>query len=167
MKKYIYPTPEDWKELTERPHLDVTQLNATVAKVLNEVKTEGDNAVKKYEEMFDHVVLDSLAVSQTEMDEAETLLPEALKKAIILAHHNIKVFHESQRFEGHHVETQPGVECWQKSVAIERVGLYIPGGTAPLFSTVLMLATPAQIAGCKEIVLCTPPAKDGRVSTLR
>ena len=164
MKKYIYPTPEDWKELTERPHLDVTQLNATVAKVLNEVKTEGDNAVKKYEEMFDHVVLDSLAVSQTEMDEAETLLPEALKKAIILAHHNIKVFHESQRFEGHHVETQPGVECWQKSVAIERVGLYIPGGTAPLFSTVLMLATPAQIAGCKEIVLCTPPAKDGRVN---
>ena len=142
----------------------MTQLNATVAKVLNEVKTEGDNAVKKYEEMFDHVVLDSLAVSQTEMDEAETLLPEALKKAIILAHHNIKVFHESQRFEGHHVETQPGVECWQKSVAIERVGLYIPGGTAPLFSTVLMLATPAQIAGCKEIVLCTPPAKDGRVN---
>ena len=164
MKKYIYPTPEDWKELTERPHLDVTQLHATVAKVLNEVKTEGDNAVKKYEEMFDHVVLDSLAVSQTEMDEAETLLPEALKKAIILAHHNIKVFHESQRFEGHHVETQPGVECWQKSVAIERVGLYIPGGTAPRCSTVLMLATPAQIAGCKEIVLCTPPAKDGRVN---
>ena len=148
----------------ERPHLDVSCLNATVSTVLEDVKKRGDEAVKDYELKFDHASLSTIAVSQQEIDKSEQLLSESLKKAICLAHHNIKVFHESQCFEGKQIETQPGVTCWQKSVAIEKVGLYIPGGTAPLFSTVLMLATPAKIAGCKEIVLCTPPAADGSVN---
>ena len=148
----------------ERPHLDVSQLNATVASVLADVRRRGDEAVKGYELKFDHVDLPTLAVTDEEMKEAESLVSNELKEAIRLAHHNIKAFHESQRFNGEKVETQPGVVCWQKSVAIEKVGLYIPGGTAPLFSTVLMLATPAKIAGCREIVLCTPPDRQGRVN---
>lgn len=142
----------------------MSQLNATVASVLADVKARGDEAVKDYEAKFDHVALQSLAVSQEEMEEAQQLVGSELKDAITLAHHNIKAFHESQRFAGQRVETQPGVECWQKSVAIGKVGLYIPGGTAPLFSTVLMLATPAKIAGCRDIVLCTPPGRDGKVN---
>ena len=159
-----YPEKEQWAQITERPHLDVSQLNATVAGVLADVKQHGDAAVKTYEQKFDHVELGSLAVSEAEMKEAEAEVSNSLKEAITLAHHNIRVFHESQRFEGRKIGTQPGVTCWQKSVAIQRVGLYIPGGTAPLFSTVLMLATPAKIAGCEEIVLCTPPGKDGKVN---
>lgn len=159
-----YPTREEWKQIVERPHLDVTELNTTVASVLADVKNRGDEAVKGYELKFDHVDLASLAVTAEEMDEAERLVSQDLKEAIQLAQHNIHTFHESQRFTGDKVETQPGVCCWQKAVAIEKVGLYIPGGTAPLFSTVLMLATPAKIAGCKEIVLCTPPDRLGRVN---
>ena len=127
------------------------------------MKTEGDKAVREYEERFDKVKLDSLGVTETEIAEAEKEVPIELKAAIMLAQKNIHTFHSSQRFEGKKVQTVPGVTCWQKAVAIEKVGLYIPGGTAPLFSTVLMLATPAQIAGCKEIVLCTPPDKEGKV----
>ena len=148
----------------ERPHLDVSQLNQTVASVLADVRQRGDEAVKGYELKFDHVDLPSLEVTKAEIKEAETLVSEELKDAIRLAHSNIKTFHKSQRFRTKKVETQPGVVCWQKSVAIEKVGLYIPGGTAPLFSTVLMLATPAKIAGCKEIVLCTPPNREGKVN---
>jgi len=148
----------------ERPHLDVSQLNQTVASVLADVKQRGDEAVKGYELKFDHVDLPSLEVTKAEIEEAETLVSEELKEAIRLAHSNIKTFHKSQRFRTKKVETQPGVVCWQKSIAIEKVGLYIPGGTAPLFSTVLMLATPAKIAGCKEIVLCTPPNREGKVN---
>ena len=159
-----YPAREDWAKIVERPHLDVSELNQTVSAVLNDVRQRGDEAVKGYELKFDHVDLSELAVSKEEMDEAEQLVSDELKEAIRLAHHNIKVFHESQRFTGKKVETQPGVTCWQKAVAIEKVGLYIPGGTAPLFSTVLMLATPARIAGCSEIVLCTPPSRDGKVN---
>ncbi|MBO4825830.1 MAG: histidinol dehydrogenase [Prevotella sp.] len=159
-----YPRREEWKEIVERPHLDVSQLNAVVSGVLNDVRQNGDEAVKKYEAKFDHAQLSSLAVSEVEMEEAEQLIAPELRDALVLAHHNIKAFHESQRFEGKPVETQPGVTCWQKSVAIEKVGLYIPGGTAPLFSTVLMLATPAKIAGCREIVLCTPPNAEGKVN---
>ena len=147
-----------------RPRLDLTQLNTTVKEVLADVKARGDQAVKEYELKFDKADLQSLAVTEEEMDEAEKLVSNELRDAITLAHHNIKVFHLSQRFVGQKVETQEGVTCWQKSVAIERVGLYIPGGTAPLFSTVLMLATPAKIAGCEEIVLCTPPNSEGRVN---
>ena len=159
-----YPNREAWSQLVERPHLDISQLSDVVNGVLNEVRKKGDEAVKKYEERFDHAQLSSLQVSEEEMAEAGQQLSEQLKEAIILAHQNIKTFHESQKFVGVKVETQPGVTCWQKSVAIERVGLYIPGGTAPLFSTVLMLSTPARIAGCKEIVLCTPPSPQGKVN---
>ncbi|MGM9732625.1 MAG: histidinol dehydrogenase [Prevotella sp.] len=164
MKTIKYPQREEWKEIVERPHLDVSQLTATVRSVLDDIKARGDEAVKEYELKFDHVQLTSLAVSQSEMDEAETLVDDELKAAIQLAHDNIKTFHESEKFVGQKVSTQPGVTCWQKSVAIDKVGLYIPGGTAPLFSTVLMLATPAKIAGCREIVLCTPPNREGKVN---
>ncbi len=159
-----YPSTEQYAAICQRPHLDVSQLNATVATVLADVKEHGDKAVIAYEEKFDKANLTQLAVTEEEMDEAETLVKEDLKSALVLAHDNIAKFHSSQKFEGEKVLTAPGVECWQKSVAIEKVGLYIPGGTAPLFSTVLMLATPAKIAGCKEIVLCTPPNKEGKVN---
>ena len=164
MKKYRFPEREQWAEITERPHLDHTQLQHTVSTVLDDIRLRGDEAVLDYEERFDHVRLQQLAVSKEEMDEAWHGVSEELKNAITLAHSNIKAFHEAQRFSEVRVETKPGVECWQKSIAIEKVGLYIPGGTAPLFSTVLMLATPAKIAGCKEIVLCTPPDRNGNVN---
>ena len=159
-----FPEKKDWAKIVERPHLDVSKLNKTVADVLADIKKRGDDAVKGYELKFDHVDLSSLAVSNEEMEEAERLVSPELKAAIQLAHYNIHAFHEAQTFRTKKVETQPGVVCWQKSVAIEKVGLYIPGGTAPLFSTVLMLATPAKIAGCKEIVLCTPPNREGKVN---
>lgn len=164
MKTYIYPVKEELIELLKRPVRDASELNATVSAVLQDVKQCGDAAVREYEERFDKVCLDDLAVSETEMNKAENLVSEELKEAIRIAHRNIESFHESQRFVGEHVKVTEGVECWQKAVAIEKVGLYIPGGTAPLFSTVLMLATPAKIAGCRDIVLCTPPAKDGSVN---
>lgn len=164
MNVILYPKQEEWGEIVKRPHLDVSQLTATVQEVLNDVKANGDDAVKRYEEKFDHVKLSSLAVTPEEMEEANTLVPDELKDALRLAHQNIAKFHEAQKFEGKKIETAPGVTCWQKSVPIQKVGLYIPGGTAPLFSTVLMLATPAKIAGCEEIVLCTPPNKEGKVN---
>lgn len=164
MKVIKYPAKEEWSEIVKRPHLDVSQLNATIQGVLDDVKNHGDEAVKRYEEKFDHAHLDSLAVTEAEIEEAEKMVSQKLKDALHLAHHNIAEFHHSQKFDGVKVETCPGVTCWQKSVAIEKVGLYVPGGTAPLFSTVLMLATPAKIAGCKEIVLCTPPNKEGKVN---
>lgn len=163
MEVIKYPSRSDWASLVTRPAMDVTTLFDTVQTVLNEVRKEGDAAVKRYEEKFDKVVLSSLQVSEEEMKEAHELVSEELKQAIRIAKANIEKFHASQRFFGQKVETTPGVTCWQKAVAIEKVGLYIPGGTAPLFSTVLMLAVPAQIAGCKEIVLCTPPDREGKV----
>lgn len=158
-----YPSKEDWAALVKRPALDVTTLFDTVRTVLDEVRSQGDAAVKRYEEKFDKVALSDLQVSETEMEEARKLVPDDLKQAIRTAKANIEKFHASQRFTSQKVETTPGVTCWQKAVAIEKVGLYIPGGTAPLFSTVLMLAVPARIAGCKEIVLCTPPDREGKV----
>lgn len=159
-----YPIKEEWSSLVERPHLDTSALNATVSEVLNDVRQNGDEAVKKYELKFDHASLSSLAVSEEEIEQAYNSVDQELIDAITLAHSNIYKFHHSQLFHADKVETAPGVTCWQKSVAIEKVGLYIPGGTAPLFSTVLMLATPAKIAGCKEIVLCTPPDSQGNVN---
>lgn len=150
--------------MLERPHRDASELRETVQTVLDQIRQYGDSAVKAFEEKFDKVRLDSLAVSESEMAEAEGLVADDLKEALKLAHANIEKFHAAQKFEGEKVETAPGVVCWQKSAAIEKVGLYIPGGTAPLFSTVLMLATPAKIAGCKEIVLCTPPNREGKVN---
>ncbi len=163
MKIIKYPAREIWSEIVRRPQMDTSELGAIVSGVLDDVRKNGDAAVKRYEERFDHVNLDTLAVSEAEMEEAWERIDDELKDAITLAHHNIYQFHAAQKFCGQPIETMPGVTCWQKSVAIERVGLYIPGGTAPLFSTVLMLATPAQIAGCEEIVLCTPPGRNGKV----
>ena len=157
------PDKSQWQEILKRPVMNTENLFDTVRSVIDRVKEEGDRAVLDYEEKFDKVVLASLAVSEEEQQEAENLVSEDLKAAIRLAKQNIETFHAAQRFEGKKVQTQPGVTCWQKAVAIEKVGLYIPGGTAPPFSTVLMLAVPARIAGCKEIVLCTPPGRDGKV----
>lgn len=157
------PDKSQWQEILKRPVMNTENLFDTVRSVIDRVKEEGDRAVLDYEEKFDKVVLASLAVSEEEQQEAENLVSEDLKAAIRLAKQNIETFHAAQRFEGKKVQTQPGVTCWQKAVAIEKVGLYIPGGTAPLFSTVLMLAVPARTAGCKEIVLCTPPGRDGKV----
>ena len=157
------PDKFQWQEILKRPVMNTENLFDTVRSVIDRVKAEGDCAVLDYEKKFDKVVLTSLAVSEEEQQEAENLVSEDLKAAIRLAKQNIETFHAAQRFEGKKVQTRPGVTCWQKAVAIEKVGLYIPGGTAPLFSTVLMLAVPARIAGCKEIVLCTPPGRDGKV----
>lgn len=164
MKVFKYPDRHIWKEIIERPQLDSQQLSETVESVLQDIKVRGDEAVKDYEERFDHVRLEQLKVSEEEIEQAEKLVSQELKASIELAHKNISLFHEGQRFEGKKIETAPGVTCWQRSVPIQKVGLYIPGGTAPLFSTVLMLATPAKIAGCKEIVLCTPPDRQGHVN---
>ena len=159
-----YPAPSDWASIVARPHIDMTHLNDTVSKVIDEIRQGGDAAVKKYEKEFDHVELDSLLVSKDEMRAAQKHIPAGLWDAMQLAHENIRKFHAAQQFNEIKVETAPGVVCWQRAIPIERVGLYIPGGTAPLFSTVLMLATPAKIAGCKHIIMCTPPDKTGHVN---
>ena len=163
MKKILYPNQADWADILKRPVLSMETLRGTVCEVLDKIKAEGDKAVIEYEERFDKVKLDSLAVTDAEMKEAEAQVPIELKVAILLAQRNIYTFHKKQKFESKKVETMEGVTCWQKAVGIEKVGLYIPGGTAPLFSTVLMLAVPARVAGCKEIVLCTPPNKEGKI----
>lgn len=164
MKVIEFPDRDEWGEILTRPSLDVAKLQDTVNAVLQKVRQGGDSAVREYELLFDKVHLDSLVVSEDEFTEADSLVDESLKSSIKLAHENIARFHSSQIFQTQKIEVQPGVTCWQKAVAIEKVGLYIPGGTAPLFSTVLMLATPAKIAGCKEIILCTPPNKEGKVN---
>ena len=163
MKLINNPDRSQWAEILKRPVMNTENLFDTVREIIDRVKSDGDRAVLEMEAKFDKAELTSLAVTEAELKEAETLVDEKLKAAIRLAKQNIETFHAAQRFEGKKVETMPGVTCWQKAVAIEKVGLYIPGGTAPLFSTVLMLAVPAKIAGCKEIVLCTPPDKEGRV----
>lgn len=146
-----------------RPTKDASQLAATVEEVLKAVRESGDDALRTYERRFDHVELQSLLVTEEEMEEAERHVSKELREAMELAHRNIATFHSQQAFRGEHCLVTEGVECWQKSVPIEKVGLYIPGGTAPLFSTVLMLATPAKIAGCKEIILCSPPSREGKL----
>lgn len=163
MRIIKYPQKDVWEELTKRPHLDLSTLTKTVQTILYDVKTRGDEAIKEYEEQFDHANLDSLLVTENEFEEAEKLISDDLRLSLIQAHHNISTFHRAQLFEGKKIETASGVVCWQKSLPIEKVGLYIPGGSAPLFSSLLMLATPARIAGCREIILCTPPNKDGKI----
>ena len=158
-----YPPREQWAEILRRPALDTENLFDTVRSIIDRVKAEGDKAVLDYEARFDKVELASLAVTEEEMQEAVEAVGVELKAAIYLAQKNIEKFHAAQRFTGKKVETMEGVTCWQKAVGIEKVGLYIPSGTAPLFSTVLMLAVPAKLAGCKEIVLCSPPGKDGKI----
>ncbi|MGN0049223.1 MAG: histidinol dehydrogenase [Bacteroides sp.] len=159
----INPEPGQWAELLKRPTLNTENLFDTVRGIIDRVRAEGDRAVLACEAQFDKVCLTTLAVTEEEVQQAEASLDDTLKQAIRLARQNIETFHQAQRFQSRKVETQPGVTCWQRAVPIERVGLYIPGGTAPLFSTVLMLAVPARIAGCGEVVLCTPPGRDGRV----
>ncbi len=164
MKTYFEPNKNTWADILKRPLIDVSSLHEKVQTILNEIKIDGDLALKKYTELFDRVKLNTLAVSEEEFKEAENLVSDELKQAISLASENIFKFHSAQKTEIKKIETTLGVTCWQKSVGIEKVGLYIPGGTAPLFSTVLMLAIPAKIAGCKEIVLCSPPAADGKIN---
>lgn len=164
MRIVRYPEREVWKKILERPHTDISALNGVVDDILEDVRNNGDEAVRRCELRFDGVSLQSLAVTDGEIENAVRSVDAELKEAIELAHSNIERFHMAQRTTEHKVETMPGVSCWQKSVAIQKVGLYVPGGTAPLFSTVLMLATPARISGCDDIVLCTPPDKNGNVN---
>ena len=164
MQLIQYPTPATWTKLLERPHIDSQDLSAIVEGVLKRIRTEGDKAVRDYELQFDKVALTDLQVSEAEMQEAEQVVSTALKQAIGTAKANIATFHAAQKHTLPKVETTKGVTCWQKAMPIEKVGLYVPGGTAPLFSTVLMLAIPAQIAGCQEIVLCTPPNDKGKIN---
>ena len=164
MRIVRYPEREVWKKILERPHTDISALNGVVDDILEDVRNNGNEAVRRCELRFDGVSLQSLAVTYGEIENAVRSVDAELKEAIELAHSNIERFHMAQRTTEHKVETVPGVSCWQKSVAIQKVGLYVPGGTAPLFSTVLMLATPARIAGCDDIVLCTPPDKSGNVN---
>jgi len=164
MKTIRYPSRDDWEKIIARPVIDNSHLFDLVKGVLEDVRVNGDKAVATYTEKFDKALLKHFEVMPEEIDEAERLVSEELKSAIRLASANIETFHRSQLLVTQKIETSPGVVCWQNAVGIEKVGLYIPGGTAPLFSTVLMLAIPARIAGCKEIVLCTPPAKDGKIN---
>jgi histidinol dehydrogenase len=163
MNKYLYPERKNWDEILQRPEINFKSIENTVREIINEVKINGDKALRKYSSQFDRVDLNELKVSAEEFEEARALIDNKLKKAIALAKSNIEKFHISQKVQSKIIETTPGVKCWQKSVGIEKVGLYVPGGSAPLFSTVLMLGIPAVIAGCKEIILCTPPNSQGKV----
>lgn len=163
MQQFNYPARSEWESILKRPLFDTAQLHQTVSAVLEEIRSKGDAALKELERKFDSVELDSLEVTPDEIDEAVLQVAPELKEAILEAKRNIEVFHSGQKFVSQKIETTPGVTCWQKAVAIERVGLYIPGGSAPLFSTVLMLAVPAKIAGCSEITLCSPPNKEGKI----
>ena len=160
MKTYKNPNQKKWAELIKRPAINQLQLSKTVEEIIQDVSDNGDEALFKYTQRFDGVTLSKLEVREKEIENSIAQTPQSLKAAINIAYNNIKAFHMAQQRSEATVETMPGVRCWRKSVAIEKVGLYIPGGTAPLFSTILMLGIPAQIAGCKEIVLCTPPNKN-------
>ncbi|EAP86161.1 histidinol dehydrogenase [Croceibacter atlanticus] len=164
MKFVSYPKIEDWQDLLKRPTQTVEDIEDTVKQIFSEVDSKGDEAIKKYTELFDGIKLNQLEVSNLEIKESESLVSEELKQAITLAKSNIELFHKAQRTQKIEVETTQGVRCWQEKRPIQKVGLYIPGGTAPLFSTILMLAVPALIAGCEEIVLCTPPDKKGKIN---
>jgi len=164
IKVIQHPDRKDWQEIIKRPVFENTSLDKIVKKLLEKVKTKGDKAVRKYTMEFDGIRLKKFAVSEKEIKAAENLLSQELKDAIQQAKSNIEKFHRSQSEEITVIETMPGINCWRRSVGIEKVGIYIPGGSAPLFSTVLMLAIPATIAGCKEIILCTPPSKDGSIN---
>jgi histidinol dehydrogenase len=163
MQVITHPDRNEWVALLQRPMIDNSQLLATVGAIMQNVRASGDRALREYAFQFDGVILNDLSVSAPEIDNAGKGLDETLKTAIQQAAKNIETFHRSQLSEPQVIETMPGVKCWRKSVGIERVGLYIPGGTAPLFSTVLMLGIPAKLAGCKEVILCTPTDKKGAV----
>ena len=163
LQTHIHPSPSEWSELLKRPAINPFELQKTVLDILHSVKTDGDKELYRLCEKFDGVKLTDLVVTEQEIAEAHTLVETELKEAILLAKDNIYRFHKSQEEPIQKIETMEGVVCWRENRAITKVGLYIPGGTAPLFSTVLMLGVPAKIAGCEEIVLCTPPNKEGKV----
>jgi histidinol dehydrogenase len=163
MQVIKFPSREEWTSLLARPQYDSTTLFDSVQKVLDEVRKNGDKAVRAYTKQFDDVSPENIEVTKEEKAEAEKLVSDNLKQAIEMARRNIWKFHSEQQQEFPEIQTSPGVYCWQKAIAIEKVGLYIPGGTAPLFSTVLMLGIPAQIAECKQVILCTPPNKEGKI----
>lgn len=164
MKNYVLPTKKEWAEIAARPLLEKGQLTKKVKTILENVKMRGDEALIDYTEKFDRVKLEDLRVSEEEIATANELISEKLKSAIQVAKRNIEKFHASQKEEVELIETSEGVQCWRKSIAIEKVGLYIPGGSAPLFSTILMLGIPAIQAGCRQIILCTPPDKQGKIN---
>src|SRR6056297_605696 len=164
MQRINYPQPKEWDEILKRPTQTVADIEEVVNSIFREVQSDGDTVIKKYTAQFDKIDLDSLVVSNSEIEKANNSVSDALKQAINLAKSNIEKFHAAQKTTKVEVETMPGVECWQEKRPIQKVGLYIPGGTAPLFSTILMLAIPAKLAGCKEIVLCTPPDKNGEIN---
>ncbi|HBL78018.1 MAG: histidinol dehydrogenase [Bacteroidetes bacterium GWF2_42_66] len=163
MKRYLNPEQKEWTKILERPLFNASDLTDKVQSILNDIKSSGGHAIRKYTEKFDGVFIRNFSVTEEEIETASRLLDADLKDAIEIAARNISLFHAAQKPELKKIETTPGVVCWQKAVAIEKVGLYIPGGSAPLFSTVLMLAIPAKIAGCKEIVLCSPPDREGKI----
>lgn len=163
MQVIKYPTRATWSDIIQRPTQSLETIEQKVIPILQEVKSRGDEALKHYSKLFDGVEMDSLEVTKEEINKAVNSVSEELKEAINIAYNNIQVFHRQQQGAADITETMPGVQCWRKSVGIEKVGLYIPGGSAPLFSTVLMLAVPAQIAGCSEIILCSPPDKTGSI----
>jgi len=163
MEVIKYPPRAEWDSLLARPTFDRTSLFETVQKILEEVQIDGDKALKKFTEQFDKVSIDTIEVTKEEIADAEKLLSVNLKQAIEMARRNIWKFHSEQQHDLPEIQTSPGVYCWQKAIAIDKVGLYVPGGTAPLFSTVLMLGIPAQIAECREVVLCTPPNNEGKI----
>lgn len=160
---YEYPEKKAWKKLLLRPSFDNSSLEASVSNILREVKQSGDDAVRRFASMFDKVTINKFKVTEEEINEACALVDEDLKSAIQQAKANIQKFHEAQLRVEEVVETMPGIKCWRKSLPIEKVGLYIPGGSAPLFSTILMLGIPAKIAGCKDIILCSPPNREGKL----
>ena len=164
MKKILKPKSSEWAAMLKRPTQTVADIEKTVVQIFDEIKNDGDTAVKKYTEKFDGISPDQLRISQAEIEQASDLLDDKLKESIELAKNNIAKFHKAQVTETVEVETSNGVKCWQQKKPIQKVGLYIPGGTAPLFSSILMLAIPAKIAGCREVVLCTPPGKDGKIN---
>lgn len=164
MQQYTNPTQNEWEAICQRPTASLEAMMPTIKSVFDRVAEEGDRALRAYTKEFDGVICDSLCITQDQILAAVAQIPNPLKEAIQQAHQNIETFHKAQQTEPVHVETQAGVKCWQQKYPIEKVGLYIPGGTAPLFSTVLMLAIPAKIAGCREIVLCSPPQKNGQIA---
>jgi len=163
MKQYINPSSKEWAHLLERPNASSSDLEVVVEEVFEQVKEKGDKAIKEYTQKFDKVSIQHISVTKIEIQLAENNVADKLKEAIQRAKQNIEVFHSAQKTPEIRIETEPGVNCWQEKKAIEKVGLYIPGGSAPLFSTILMLAVPAKIAGCNEIILCTPPDNSGNI----
>lgn len=164
MKRVYHPPVNQWAELCKRPQLDLTFLEGNVNNILERVRKSGDAALFEFTQKFDHVTLQNLQVSAREIEEAVHSLPGELKSAILAASKNIEVFHTAQKRSIEKIETMPGVTCWRKATPVQTIGMYIPGGTAPLFSTVLMLAIPARLAGCKEVILCSPPDKKGKIN---